>query len=378
MAARERVLITGGAGFIGSHLGDALAESGHDVTLFDNLEAQVHGERAARRPPYVHPDHRLVVGDVRDPDALAPLVREADVVVHLAALVGVGQSMYQVRRYTDVNTMGAATLLQALVDNPGHVRKVLVASSMSVYGEGAYVCSACGPVAPRQRTREQLDAHEWEVRCPTCGAHLAPVATSEEKPLFPSSVYAINKRDHEEMVLTFGAAYAIPSVALRFWNIYGPRQALSNPYTGVLAIFSSRLLSGRAPLIFEDGEQLRDFVHIGDIVQACLLAMDSSAADYGVFNVGSGQTVSVREVAAILARAFGREDRAEVTETYRTGDVRHCFPSIARLRERVGYEPRVRLEDGIGELVDWVSRQEGVRDGSSGMIQELAAHGLAR
>src|ERR1700680_1159081 len=243
----ERVLITGGAGFVGSHLADALAAAGHAVVLFDNLEPQVHGEGTVR-PAYLDPGHRLERGDIRDPRALAPLLREADVVFHLAAMVGGGQSMYQVRRYTDVNAMGMATLLEALATERRslRVRKLLVASSMSIYGEGAYACEECGRVAPRLRSVDQLAAAQWELRCPKCGNELRPLPPDEDKPLNPTSIYAITKRDHEEMALAFGHAYGLPAVALRFFNIYGSRQALGNPYTGGAAIFSGRMLGGPA------------------------------------------------------------------------------------------------------------------------------------
>lgn len=378
MSTHERVLITGGAGFVGSHLADRLADAGYAVTLFDNLEPQVHGQPAGGRPDYLRADHRLVQGDVRDLDALAPLVRESDVVFHLAAMVGVGQSMYQVQRYTDANAMGCAALLQALVDNPGRVRKVVVASSMSIYGEGAYECLSCGRVAPRLRGKQQLERHDWEPRCPNCQASLSPLPTDEDKPLFPTSIYAINKRDHEEMVLAWAHAYGIPGVALRFFNIYGSRQALSNPYTGVAAIFSGRMLSGNAPVVYEDGRQLRDFVHVSDIAQACQLAMEKPAADYGVFNVGSGRPLSVLDVGEALARELGWQGGFEVVEKFRAGDIRHCYADISRIRETLGYEPKVRFEDGVAELVRWVADQQGVQDSVAQAAQQLAARGLVR
>jgi dTDP-L-rhamnose 4-epimerase len=373
----ERVLITGGAGFIGSHLADALALAGHDVVLFDNLEPQVHGHGLAR-PAYLAPDHELVRGDVRDFDALAPLARRADVVVHLAAMVGVGQSMYQVRRYTGVNAMGIATLLDVLAEDPGRVRKLLVASSMSIYGEGAYECAACGRVAPRLRPPRQLAAGDWEVRCPGCAAPLVPLPTDEDKPLFPTSIYAVNKRDQEEMALAFAHAYQLPCVALRFFNVYGSRQALGNPYTGIAAIFSNRLLAGRPPVIFEDGHQRRDFVHVSDVVQACLLAMTSPAADYQVFNVGSGRPLSVLEVAETLARELGWRGGFEIRRQFRAGDIRHCFADIGRIRSRLGYAPRRTFADGVGELLDWVSSQRALADATPEATSELAERGLVR
>ena len=371
----ERVLITGGAGFVGSHLADTLARAGHEVTLFDNLEPQVHGH-GTPRPAYLDADHRLVIGDVRDAAALAPLVRSADVVFHLAAMVGVGQSMYQVRRYTDVNAMGMATLLEILAADRASVRKLLVASSMSIYGEGAYSCPTCGPVAPRLRPLAQLALADWEVRCPACGSAVRPIPTGEDKPLYPNSIYAITKRVHEEMAIAFGQAYELPAVALRFFNIYGSRQALTNPYTGLAAIFSARMLAGQAPIVYEDGQQVRDFVHVADVVQACCLAMASPAADYHVLNVGTGRPVSVLEVASLLADELGWSGGFDIVQKFRAGDIRHCFADISRIRSLLGYEPRYRFADGVRELVRWVSQQKGVPVVSAD--RELAAYGLVR
>ncbi|MBV8083793.1 MAG: NAD-dependent epimerase/dehydratase family protein [Chloroflexi bacterium] len=374
---KERILITGGAGFVGSHLADALLKAGYDVVVYDNLEPQVHGN-GLTRPAYLNPDIQLLPADVRNADQLAGPVRRSDVVVHLAAMVGVGQSMYQIQRYTDVNTMGAATLLQLLAEDRGKVRKLLVASSMSIYGEGAYDCPACDPVAPRLLAERQLMEGQWEAICPTCGAELQPCPTGEDKPLFPSSIYAINKRDHEEMFLAFGTAYRLPVVALRFFNIYGSRQALSNPYTGAAAIFCSRMMSGNAPLIYEDGRQLRDFVHVSDVVQACCLAIQRAEADGQVLNVGSGRALSINEVAAILAEELRWRGGAEIAGRYRAGDIRHCYADIGRIQRLLGYHPRIQLEDGVHELVQWVARQSEIRDDVVTATAELAARGLVR
>lgn len=375
----ERVLITGGAGFVGSHLADALAAAGHRVVLFDNLEPQVHGP-SAERPAYLDPHHRLVVGDVRDAEALGAQVREADVIFHLAAMVGVGQSMYQVRRYTEVNALGMATLLDVLVAERAarRTRKLVVASSMSIYGEGAYACPLHGSVAPRLRPADQLAQDDWDVHCPTCNAALEPLPTPEDKPLYPTSIYAINKRDHEEMALAFGNAYDLPAVALRFFNIYGSRQALTNPYTGVAAIFSGRMLAGQKPAIYEDGHQRRDFVHVSDIVQACQLAMDKPAADGEVFNVGTGQPVSVLEVAQALARHLGWKGGVDVLHKFRAGDIRHCYADIRRIRDKLGYAPRYRFEDGVQELVEWVAAQQATAQHATDVGHHLAAYGLVR
>jgi dTDP-L-rhamnose 4-epimerase len=374
----ERVLITGGAGFVGSHLADALARDGHEVILFDNLEPQVHGD-ATQRPSYLDVNHRLERGDIREIEVLAPLVREVDSVVHLAAMVGVGQSMYQARRYTEVNTLGMATLLEALVANRDRVRKLVVASSMSIYGEGAYRCHACGPVFPRLRPTEQLLRFDWEVRCPSCDLALEPTATPEDKPLYPMSIYAITKRDHEDMTLAFGHAYNVPAVALRFFNIYGSRQALTNPYTGVAAIFCGRMLSGQTPVIYEDGGQLRDFVHVSDIVQACCLALAQSGADYQVLNVGTGRPISVRQVGELLAGELGWSGGFEIRNRFRAGDIRHCFADISRIRSVLGYTPRHQFEDGVPELVAWVAGQRDLVVPTPAEVdRQLEAYGLLR
>jgi len=384
----ERVLITGGAGFVGSHLADALAAAGHEPVLFDNLESQVHGA-ALERPAYLDPNHRLVTGDIRDPAALAPLVRDVDVVFHLAAMVGVGQSMYQMRRYTEVNALGMATLLEALAEvtaqNQGRVRKLLVASSMSIYGEGAYACPTHGRLAPRLRSAEQLQRADWELHCPICQTQLQPLPTDEDKPLYPTSIYAINKRDQEEMALAFGHAYGVPAVALRFFNIYGSRQALTNPYTGVAAIFCGRMLDGQPPMVYEDGHQTRDFVHVSDIVQACQLAMANPAADYQVLNVGTGRPISVLQVAEALAGALDFTHEPEIVQQFRAGDIRHCYADISRIRSLLGFEPRYAFEDGVQELIAWVADQRGLA-GPSGQGSataadahaQLAAYGLIR
>jgi dTDP-L-rhamnose 4-epimerase len=292
-------------------------------------------------------------------------------------MVGVGQSMYEMRRYTDVNAMGMATLLEVLVEHRSQVRKLVVASSMSIYGEGAYRCATHGRLAPRVRSVDQLRIGKWEMHCPVCSAELEPLPTDEDKPLYPTSIYAITKRDHEEMALAFGQAYDVPSVALRFFNIYGSRQALSNPYTGVAAIFSGRMLAGEAPLVYEDGHQIRDFVHVADIVQACCLAMSSAAADHQVFNVGTGHPVSVLEVGELLARELGWSGGFQVVGKFRAGDIRHCFADITRIQSLLGYAPRIHFEDGVRELVAWVSQQQGVSV-SAQAARELETHGLVR
>jgi dTDP-L-rhamnose 4-epimerase len=370
----SKVLVTGGAGFIGSHLVDRLVDAGHDVRILDNLLPQVHGDSGAR-PAYLNPDAELVRGDVRNPHDVRRALDGVDVVFHEAAAVGVGQSMYDIRRYVDLNAMGAATLLEGIVSRKDQIRKVVVASSMSIYGEGEYVCPTHGRVHPELRSTEQMAQYRWEMECPSCGQRLKPVNTSERKPLAPTSVYAVTKRDHEELFLSVGRAYRIPTVALRYFNAYGPRQALSNPYTGIIAIFSSRMLNGHAPLIFEDGLQSRDFVHVSDIVQANLLAMECDAADYDVFNVGTGRQLTVLHVARALAARLGFPGEIVAANTFRAGDIRHCYSDIEKIRRKLGYSPRVAFEDGIQNVADWV-RDQTAEDRVDVAHRELVARGL--
>ncbi|HZQ91227.1 MAG TPA: NAD-dependent epimerase/dehydratase family protein [Terriglobales bacterium] len=368
----RRVLVTGGAGFVGSHMVDALLARGDEVTVFDSLSPQVHG---AAFPRYLAREAEFVRGDMRDIRALRRVVRGQDAVFHLAAAVGVGQSMYEITHYVGANTQGTANLLQAILDERRPLEKLVVASSMSIYGEGQYRCDACGPVAPPPRPALQLRAHDWEALCPACGSVLAPVATDESKPLQCTSYYALSKKDQEEMVLLFGRTYGVPAVALRYFNIYGTRQALSNPYTGVAAIFAARLLNRRAPLVFEDGKQTRDFVSVHDVVAANLLALDSATADQQAINIGCGEPVTIREVAEVLAEALNIETMPEITGKYRAGDIRHCFADIARARQLLGYEPRHTFRSGVGELVQWLGSQS-AEDHAAEAAQQLNAYGL--
>jgi dTDP-L-rhamnose 4-epimerase len=371
-----QALITGGAGFIGSHLADRLLARGYRVRVLDSLVSQVHDSSRAA-PNYLSRDVELRVGDVRDPEAVAAALEGVDAVFHFAALVGVGQSMYQVSDYVDVNVHGTGVLLEALTKRP--VKKLVVASSMSVYGEGACVDPSGQHVDMRSRSLEQLRRGEWDPEAAS-GARLTPVPTPESKPPVLESVYALTKFDQERLCLMLGRAYGIPSVALRFFNVYGPRQALSNPYTGVLAIFAARLLNDRAPLLFEDGNQRRDFVSVHDVVSACTLALECEAAAGLVFNVGSGQPHSVLEVASDIARALGKRIEPEVTGKYRVGDIRHCFADISLAQKVLGYRPRVDFVTGIAELGQFLKNQAQAghvaRDRVLEARRELDARGL--
>jgi dTDP-L-rhamnose 4-epimerase len=325
----------------------------------------------------VHLDARaeFMQGDMCDPRLLAHALAGVDAVCHLAAEVGVGQSMYEPVRYMRANTLGTTMLLEEISKNRTSVRKIVVASSMSIYGEGEYECANCGRVAPRLRDPRQLRAKQWEIRCPQCEGVLTAVPTTESKPLFPTSVYAISKQDQEQLCLVMGRAYGIPTVALRFFNVYGTRQALSNPYTGLCAIFSSRLLNGKTPLVFEDGEQSRDFVHVSDIVQANLLALEKADADYEALNIGTGIPTTVNQMARLLAKGLGKDIRGEITGQYREGDIRHCVADIAKAKRLLGYQPKISLQEGLRELLAWVSQQS-AQDLVPQMQKELAARNL--
>ena len=365
------ILITGGAGFIGSHLADELLRHGHRVRALDNLSAQVHGENADR-PEYLHSDVELIRGDVRDPAAVRRALSGIDAVYHLAAAVGVGQSMYEVAEYTSTNNLGTAVLMEALIKKP--VQRLVVASSMSIYGEGLYRTAGGSIVPGDDRTIEQLRRGDWEVR-DGAGLPLRPIPTTEEKPPSLASVYALSKFDQERLCLMVGRAYGIPTVALRFFNVFGTRQALSNPYTGVLAIFASRLLNGNPPLIFEDGLQKRDFVSVFDVAQGCRLALDTADAAGHAFNIGSGRSYSVLEVSALLSGVLGTDIEPDVCGKYRVGDIRHCFADITRAERVLGYRPRVTLEDGIVELAAWLEGQVAC-DRVAEASAELAVRGL--
>lgn len=366
------VLVTGGAGFIGSHLADTLLAAGYRVRVLDNLSEQVHGA-ADGVPDYLAADVEVVRGDMRDPDALRTALKGVDAVYHYAAMVGVGQSMYQIDDYVAVNDLGTANLLQCLLDRP--VGRLIVASSMSIYGEGLYRAADGRLVDQATRRPEDMAAGRWDP-LDADGTPLEPLPTPETKQPSLASVYALSKYVQERMCMIFGDAYDIPTTALRFFNVYGTRQALSNPYTGVLAIFASRLLNGNPPRIFEDGGQKRDFVHAKDVAQASLLALTRDEAKGEVFNVGSGDTFTVSDIAAHLARAMGREDiTPEITGQFRKGDIRHCFSDLTKARELLGFQPQVRFEDGLKELVEWVATQVAA-DRADEASAELRRRGL--
>jgi dTDP-L-rhamnose 4-epimerase len=366
------ILVTGGAGFIGSHLVDALLARGERVRVLDNLDPLAHANGA---PAHLAAEAEFIEGDLRDRHVVERALDGVGQVFHLGGVVGNGESMVNVRRAVDHNAGGTATLLEAVIARRDQVRRLVAASSMVVYGEGSYRCAEHGLVHPPLRTAAQLRRHEWEPRCPACGAVVEPAPTREDAPLRPTSVYGITKRDQEELVLVLGRAYGIETVALRYLNVYGPRQALANPYTGVAAILAARVLTGRPPLVFEDGRQLRDLVHVSDVVRATLAAMDAPVAPGHAFNVATGQRVRIGELAALIAAALGSRLEPVVTGEFRAGDIRHCFADVTAARELLGFEARTTLDEGLPELAAWVA-ESGASERGDEALADLRTRGL--
>jgi len=370
------VLITGGAGFIGRHLCAKLLDLGHHVRVLDNLSPQIHGPDAD--PRSILPSSvEFLLGDVRDADSLHRALDGVDAVYHLAAGTGVGQSMYQIHEYTDNNVGGTAHLLDILANGRYDIQRLIVASSRAVYGEGAGLCEKCGDVYPEMRTAEDLALGQWELKCPSCGRPVEPVPTREDKPLDPGSVYAISKRVQEDLSLCIGRSYGIPVVALRFFNVYGSGQSLTNPYTGIITIFASRIKSGEPPLIYEDGLESRDFVHVSDVVQGCVLAMTCDKAVGRICNIGSGIPLTVLDMARTMIREFRLSLEPEVIGKYRVGDIRHCHADLTQACECLGYEPKVTFEEGIREFLDWAQDRES-EDRLDVATRELEQRGLFR
>ncbi|MGN6100889.1 MAG: NAD-dependent epimerase/dehydratase family protein [Devosia sp.] len=366
----DRVLVTGGCGFIGRCLVKELLQEGYRVRVLDALIEQVHGAE----PPREIAGAEFIRADVRDADAVREALQGVEGVFHLAAEVGVGQSMYEITRYVDVNDVGTATLLEAMIKKPP--RRLVVASSMSVYGEGLYETPTGRRVGNARRQPSRIKEGAWDLT--DGGEPLRPVPTDEEKPVDLASIYALTKYAQERQALIFGEAYGVDVVALRLFNVFGPGQALSNPYTGVLANFASRLMHGQPPLIFEDGRQQRDFVHVKDVAGAFRLAMEKRDAAGQVINIGSGHAYSIAQVAIMLAEAMGvPELRPQILEKSRSGDIRNCFADISKARELLGFAPRFRLENMLGEMADWVRVSSAV-DRSAEMQRQLEERGLVR
>lgn len=345
-------LITGGAGFIGSHLVDALVEAGHKVRVFDNLEPQVHGLNP-EKPDYLNPEAEFIRGDIRDINKLKKAMSGVEIIFHEASAVGSGQSLFEISKYVNVNSLGTANLLQVIISKKMKIKKLIVASSMSVYGEGKYLCKQCGIVYPPLRSIGQMKLGRWEMTCPKCSAIVTPLPIDEEKPLTPTTIYGVTKRDQEELVMTVAKAFDVPAIVLRYFTVYGPRQSLSNPYAGIFAIFISRILDEEPPPIFEDGLEMRDFVHVNDVVKANILALESNI-NYGIFNVGTGRPTSILSLANMLIRKLDSKVNPIILGKFRPGEVRHGFADISKIVNKLGFQPSVKIEDGIDDEIHWL------------------------
>lgn len=373
-----KILVIGGAGFIGSHLVDDLLALKHEVIVYDNLEPQVHGN-ISNPPKYLASNIEFIQKDIRDKNSLLDILKDVEVIYQLAAMVGVGQSMYQIDKYVDVNVIGTARLLDLIVNKPNDVQKLIIASSMSTYGEGSYICEKCGKVNPKLRDLSQLEQKDWELNCPLCGKKVKPMPTQEDKPQNCTSIYALTKKEQEKICLLIGDTYGINTTALRLFNVYGSRQALSNPYTGVCAIFSTNLLCGNRPIIYEDGNQSRDFVHVKDVCQALILSMEKNQAKNNVFNVGTGEPITIMKIAKILAEHINPNLSPIITNKFRFGDIRHCFSDLSKISTKLGYKPKYSFKTGVKELIEWVELQQGnVIDKQSIADIELKKYGLLK
>lgn len=369
----KKILVTGGAGFIGSFLVDKLIEKGFGVKIYDNLEKQVH---QGKKPPFLNPKAEFIMGDVRDYDVLKSVCIDVDVIFHLASAVGVAQSNYEIKKYVDVNTGGSANILDILVNCKNRVKKFITISSMTGYGEGNYLCKKCGIVRPGLRTEAQLIEKDWDLYCPNCQTTIQATKTDETALDFPNSIYGFSKKTQQDMALIIGKLYNIPTVVLRGFNIYGPRQSLSNPYTGVTAIFISRIKNNKEAIIFEDGAQTRDFVSVHDVVDAFILALEKDEANYNLFNIGSGRGTTIIEISETLSRLLGKSGLIKVNQEFRKNDIRHCFADITKARKLLRWEPKVSLEEGFRELIEW-SKTETAEDNFEVAQMELKEKGIA-
>jgi dTDP-L-rhamnose 4-epimerase len=372
----ERVLLTGGAGFIGVRLARHLAEAGSRVRVLDSLLPQVHGP-LPQVPAELGEFCEVLVGDVRDPAAVAAAVAGVESVVHLAAETGTGQSMYAVHRHADVNVGGTAVLLEALAPHAARLRRLIVTSSRAVYGEGRYECPQCGPVAPLGRGHERLSHGLWDPVCPRCAGPVEPRPTDEDTPTRPASVYGTTKLAQELLVLNFGAAFGVHAVALRLQNVYGEGQSLSNPYTGILTHFLNAVRLGEAPRVFEDGQESRDFVHVDDVVGAIAAALRRRHVPE-ILNVGSGTRTSILDVAAAICRVMGSSLAPQVVGTYRAGDIRHGVADLRRARAALDYHPRVDFDSGLRGFVSWAVTHDVTGASAAAANEELARAGLLR
>lgn len=369
----KKILVTGGAGFIGSHLVDGLISRGYDVRVMDNLYRQIHP--TGKIPEYFNKKAEFMKADVTKRNDWIRALKGIDAVFHLAAAVGVGQSMYEIEHYVKVNSMGTAIFLDILANEKHNVKKIVVAASMSSYGEGSYRCVSCGVVRPPLRDEKKLLKRDFAVYCPFCKKEVKPVPTPEEAKQNSNSIYAIGKKDQEEMVINVGTSYRIPAVALRYFNVYGPRQSLSNPYNGVVAIFMSRIKNGKPPIINEDGLQTRDFIHVKDVTGANIAALEGDQANYKIFNVGSSKPITIKKIAEMLNNILNKQIAPEITYKIRKLDVRHCFADITKIKNDLKWIPSIKLENGLKEVVLWGQGEKAI-DKLEFALNQLEKRGL--
>jgi dTDP-L-rhamnose 4-epimerase len=376
---KKKVLITGGAGFIGSHIALRLIEKGYDVTVLDNLLEQIHGENPDKTSPLycsIKDKTRFIKADVCDKDALEDAIRDADYIIHLAAETGTGQSMYEIKRYVDVNIGGTALLLDILTNTKHHVKRVVVAESRAIYGEGKYHCEKCGDVYPTERKDEDMAKGDFDCHCPKCGGNVTLVATTEDSVIHPSSVYGIGKQVQGQLVHLICKNIGVESVSYRYQNVYGPGQSLTNPYTGILSIFSTRIKNHKEINIFEDGLESRDFVYIDDVVNATIAGMEVSEANGHVFNIGTGIATDVLTVAKTLCKHYGIDVPLNVSGNYRLGDIRHNYADISLAKRILKYEPKWSFDQGIKQFTDWLNQQKLQKENYEASLEEMKQKGL--
>lgn len=374
----KNILITGGAGFIGSNLALKLISKGYTVTVLDNLSPQIHGENPKETSPLflsIKDKVKFIEGTVTNIEDWKKALEGQDAIVHYAAETGTGQSMYEVQKYVDVNVTGTSLMLDSLVNGSYDVKKVIVASSRSIYGEGKYMSKELGAVYPKHRIAEDMDGGYFEPNY-AGSSELTLVATDEDSKIHPSSVYGITKQNQEQMVLTVCPTIGIAGVAFRYQNVYGPGQSLKNPYTGILSIFSTQIKNGNGINIFEDGKESRDFVFIDDVVDATILGIEREEANNLVFNVGTGVATDVITVAESLLKNYGVEVPITISGNYRLGDIRHNYADLTKINSTLGFEPKYSFEQGLKQFTDWVNTQEVQEDKYQKSIDEMKAKGL--
>jgi len=374
----KNILITGGAGFIGSRLCEKLFYQGNNITVLDNLSEQIHGDGESFLFKKIKDKCTFIKGDVRDKDDWFHAIKNQEIIIHLAAETGTGQSMYEIEKYNDVNVMGTAHMLELLADSNHSIKKIIIASSRSIYGEGKYNCKTHGVQYPSQRKEKDMEKGEFNPKCRICNLELDLLATDEESKIHPSSIYGINKQQQEQMVLLIGESIGIPSVAFRYQNVYGPGQSLSNPYTGILSIFSTRILNGNDLDIYEDGLESRDFVYIDDVVDATILGIEKDEANGEVFNVGSGVPTTVQEVAEKLKTFYESDIDISISGKFRIGDIRHNYADLTKIKNMLGFTPKYNFQKGISEFVSWVKTQEVMEDRYEQSAQKLKQKGLMK